>query len=272
MRLYRTREGAIVEDGGLYFALPEMDWDKLVNLPELRENLTDRLPRLQPLKALGHVLAPIASQEVWAAGVTYFRSREARMNESNTAGGSDFYDRVYSAQRPELFFKATPNRVRKHGGQVQMRPDSRWTIPEPELTLLVNSQKQIIGYTIGNDMSCRDIEGENPLYLPQAKVYWGSCALGPGILLAEDNELPPETAIAMQIIRAGEIAFSGATTLSQMKRRPQELVQYLYRANRFPAGCFLMTGTGVVPPDSFTLRSEERRVGKECRSRWSPYH
>ena len=174
------------------------------------------------------------------------------MEESKSIGGGDFYDRVYTAERPELFFKATPNRVVGHGQKVAIRKDATWSVPEPELTLLVNPRGKIIGYTIGNDMSSRDIEGENPLYLPQAKVYSRSCALGPGILVS-NSPLPSTTQIQIEIKRAGESIFSGATNLSQIKRDPQQLVDYLYRENSFPHGTFLLTGTGIVPPDSFTL-------------------
>jgi 2-dehydro-3-deoxy-D-arabinonate dehydratase len=213
-----------------------------------------------PFQCRGALQPPIESQEVWAAGVTYFRSRSARMDESKASGGGDFYDRVYSAERPELFFKASPNRVVGHLGKVAIRRDATWSVPEPELTLLVNPNGKIVGYTIGNDMSSRDIEGENPLYLPQAKVYSRSCALGPGILVTS-KPLSATTRIQLEIIREGEMVFSGATDLSQLKRDPQTLVDYLYRDNEFPNGCFLLTGTGVVPPDSFTLKhADEIRI------------
>jgi 2-dehydro-3-deoxy-D-arabinonate dehydratase len=174
------------------------------------------------------------------------------MEESKSAGGGDFYDRVYAADRPELFFKATPHRVRGSGEPVRIRRDARWNVPEPELALAVASSGRIIGYTIGNDMSSRDIEGENPLYLPQAKVYDGSCGLGPAVFVPE-SPLPPETAIRIVIRRGRATAFEGETTLAAMKRKPEELVEYLFRDNAFPAGCFLLTGTGIVPPDDFTL-------------------
>ena len=202
-------------------------------------------------------MAPIGSQEVWAAGVTYYRSRSARMAESKDAGGGDFYDRVYSAERPELFFKATPNRVAAPMTPVRIRSDAKWSVPEPELTLVTNPRGQIIGYTIGNDMSSRDIEGENPLYLPQAKVYDRSCALGPCVLLTSDA-LPATTAIRLNIERGSNVEFTGETTLASLKRSPQELVDYLFRENHFPSGAYLMTGTGVVPPDSFTLEPGDK--------------
>lgn len=197
--------------------------------------------------------APIGTQEVWAAGVTYFRSRTARMEESKDAGGGSFYDKVYTAERPELFFKATPHRVSPPNGYVRIRGDSRWNVPEPELTLAINRHGRIFGYTIGNDMSSRDIEGENPLYLPQAKVYQGSAALGPAILLA-DQPPPPDTAIRLEIRRDRAVIFAGETRIGQIKRPLPALAEWLFRENTFPAGCFLMTGTGVVPPDAFSLR------------------
>jgi 2-dehydro-3-deoxy-D-arabinonate dehydratase len=182
------------------------------------------------------------------------------MQESRSAGGGDFYDRVYSATRPELFFKATPHRVVGPNGQVAIRADAKWSVPEPELTLLITPSGRITGYTVGNDMSSRDIEGENPLYLPQAKVYSRSCALGPCILVA-DAPLPSATEIRLEILRSGRSEFSASTSLDAMKRAPAELVEFLYRHNSFPNGCFLLTGTGIVPPDSFTLHpGDEIRI------------
>jgi 2-dehydro-3-deoxy-D-arabinonate dehydratase len=205
-------------------------------------------------------LAPVGQQEIWAAGVTYLRSRTARMEESKDAGGGSFYDKVYHAARPELFFKATPPRVAAPGTPVRIRGDSRWNVPEPELTLALNHRGAIFGYTIGNDMSSRDIEGENPLYLPQAKVYDRSAALGPR-LLVRDTPLPATTEIALEIRRSGATAFAGRTAISQIKRRFDELAEYLFRDNAFPNGCYLMTGTGIVPPDAFTLQpGDEVRI------------
>jgi len=182
------------------------------------------------------------------------------MEEAKSAGGGDFYDRVYNAERPELFFKATANRVVGHRGKVAIRGDAKWSVPEPELTLLISPSGKILGYTVGNDMSSRDIEGENPLYLPQAKVYNRSCALGPGILVTS-QPLPASTEIKLEILRAGQSVFSGSTTLANLKRDPKTLVEYLYRDNVFPNGCFLLTGTGIVPPDSFTLQhADEIRI------------
>jgi len=182
------------------------------------------------------------------------------MEESKAAGGGSFYDRVYDAERPELFFKASAFRVVGPGGEVRIRADSAWNVPEPELALVINPRGKIVGYTIGNDMSSRDIEGENPLYLPQAKCYDGACALGPGILLAE-GPLPGATEITLEVKRGGGEAFRGTTTLSQMRRSPDELVAYLYRETSFPNGAILMTGTGVIPQDSFSLLSgDEIRI------------
>ncbi len=203
--------------------------------------------------------APIGRQEVWAAGVTYLRSRTARMEESKGAGGGSFYDRVYHAARPELFFKSTPHRVAAPGTPVRIRADSKWNVPEPELTLALNQHGRLFGYTVGNDMSSRDIEGENPLYLPQAKVYDRSAALGP-CLLVTDEPLPPATQIALEIRRNGAAAFTGTTAISQIKRTFAELAEFLFRDSTFPFGTFLMTGTGIIPPDTFTLR-----VGDEIR-------
>ena len=258
MKLYRIAEGCLVEHEGRFYRKEGEVWDGLVAADDLLQRLQRIVASAQPLPHgdPAGVLAPIGQQEVWAAGVTYFRSRDARMEESKSAGGGDFYDRVYSAARPELFFKATPHRVVGPNGTVSLRSDASWSVPEPELTLVISSNGKITGYTIGNDMSSRDIEGENPLYLPQAKVYNRSCALGPGILVSNEP-LPKSTAVALEIHRAGRIEFQGSTTLESLKRDPAELVQYLYRDNTFPHGCFLLTGTGIVPPDSFTLQARD---------------
>jgi 2-dehydro-3-deoxy-D-arabinonate dehydratase len=258
MKLYRSRHGIVAEHTDRFYTLSVSSWDDLI----AREDLLDYLGHLiSEAKAAGafaldDMLPPIGSQEVWAAGVTYYRSRDARMEESKSAGGGDFYDRVYSATRPELFFKSSPHRVVGSGGKVAIRDDASWSVPEPELTLFVSPGGKIAGYTIGNDMSSRDIEGENPLYLPQAKVYDRSCALGPCLLIT-DEPLPAATEIVLEIRRAGAVAFSGATTLKEMKRKPEDLVKYLYRNNSFPKGSFLLTGTGVVPPDWFTLQVDD---------------
>lgn len=201
-------------------------------------------------------LAPIDRQEVWAAGVTYKRSQVARMEESEH--GATHYDRVYTADRPELFFKATPNRVSGPGEPVRVRRDSQWSVPEPEFTLAISPEGKIVGYTIGNDMSARDIEGENPLYLPQAKLYSQCCALGPVIRLTDEPLAPEETAITIVIERSGKIVFTGETKLSQMKRGLEELAGWLLRDNEIPNGAFMLTGTGVVPPDEFALAAGDQ--------------
>ncbi len=258
-KLYRTPTGCLLEKDNAFFLLP-FAWDELINSDNLSA-LLDGAPRWAKTAPQNlsekTLLARVDDQEVWAAGVTYLRSRQARMEESKSAGGGDFYDRVYEAARPELFFKATARRVVAPGGAVRIRHDSKWNVPEPELALVINSSGKIVGYTIGNDMSSRDIEGENPLYLPQAKVYDGSCALGPCVLVSE-QPLSAQTQIRIEIVRAGRAAFEGTTSLSQMKRTGPELVEYLYRDNSFPAGCVLLTGTGIVPPDSFTLTSKDQ--------------
>jgi 2-dehydro-3-deoxy-D-arabinonate dehydratase len=259
MRLYRTSNGSYVEEAGNYFRVAEPSWDALVTHDDLHGYLHSIVEKVEPANdfSSAKILAPIGSQEVWAAGVTYYRSRSARMEEAKTAGGGDFYDRVYAAERPELFFKSTPHRVVGLGEDVRIRKDAKWSVPEPELTLLINHRGQIIGTTVGNDMSSRDIEGENPLYLPQAKVYVGSCALGPCVLIGREP-LSTSTPIRLEIVRDGRTEFAGATTLAELKREPATLVEYLFRDNSFPFGAFLMTGTGIVPPDSFTLASGDR--------------
>jgi len=253
MKLYRTTKGILVEINANFHPVECAGWDELVCSPELYERVQAAASR-EPVAApqVSELLPPVGEQEVWAAGVTYFRSRSARIEESQDAGGGTFYDRVYAAERPELFFKATGRRVVGHGGNVRIRSDASWSVPEPELTLFVNPQGEIAGYTIGNDMSSRDIEGENPLYLPQAKVYDGSCALGPCLLLTNDP-LQKTTAISIEIERADDVVFAGSTTLAELKRELTELVAYLFRDNSFIHGVFLMTGTGVVPDGDFTL-------------------
>ena len=262
MKLYLTSNGYFIQNESRFFRGRDA-WDELLLRDDLYEYLAGAL---DPLASTDEpppqdLLAPVGGgQEVWAAGVTYYRSRDARMEESKWAGGGDFYDRVYSAERPELFFKATARRVVGPNDKVAIRDDASWSVPEPELTLVIAPSGKIIGYTIGNDMSSRDIEGENPLYLPQAKVYDRSCAIGPCILVAPEP-LAPSTEIRLEIVRRGKTEFSGATALRELKRDPATLVKYLYRNNSFPNGCLLLTGTGIVPPDSFTLnRGDEIRI------------
>ena len=243
-------------DGGARWALDgrllprQLGLELLLQMP--RANLTDFLRALPRGGApAGKLLAPIeASQEVWASGVTYLRSREAREAESSV---KDVYARVYDAQRPELFFKAVGWRVVGHEQPIRVRADSRWNVPEPELTLVVNSSREIVGFCAGNDVSSRDIEGENPLYLPQAKVYDGSCALGPGIVLGDDVERLEDLTIALTLKRAGRVAFQGEVRTSQIKRPFEELVDYLGKELDFPRGVFLLTGTGIVPPAEFSM-------------------
>ena len=255
MKLYNTTRGILVTDseGKQCAVLSSVSWDDIIAAPGLFDRARKALtgPPVPP-PAANEILAPIGTQEVWAAGVTYYRSRSARIEESKDAGGGTFYDRVYSAERPELFFKATARRVIGPGSNIRIRTDATWSVPEPELTLVINPNAEIVGYTIGNDMSSRDIEGENPLYLPQAKVYDGSCALGPCVLLA-DGPLPKTTTISVNIKRDGSVVFAGSTSIAEIKREFTELVSYLFRDNTFPTGACLMTGTGVVPEDDFTL-------------------
>jgi 2-dehydro-3-deoxy-D-arabinonate dehydratase len=241
--------------------LPGIAWDDVFtgtvtadDLVRIRAN--EQRPREFITQLDGRLLPPIGSQEVWAAGVTYFRSRTARMEESASAGGSDFYDKVYNAHRPELFFKATPHRVVGHRQSMTLRPDSAWNVPEPELTLAFNNRDELLGYTIGNDLSSRDIEGENPLYLPQAKVFDTCAALGPGLVLATAYP-PPETTIRMSIRRNNSEVFSGETQLAKMKQPLENLREHLFRHNSFPTGCYLMTGTGIVPDDGFALQPRD---------------
>jgi 2-dehydro-3-deoxy-D-arabinonate dehydratase len=256
MLLYRTDIGLVLVAEGRSLHLADLTWDDVLQDRAPLERLSAHARTASDVDgAIPQVLqAPIGSQDVWAAGVTYYRSRDARMDEARESGGSTFYDRVYEADRPELFFKSTPSRVVAPGGLVRVRRDSKWSVPEPELVLVINAAGAVVGYTIGNDMSARDIEGENPLYLQQAKVYDGSCAIGPGVLFTEEP-LPSTTAIRLTIVRGGAVAFDGETTTGQIKRGFGELADWLYRESTFPVGCYLFTGTGIVPPDDFTLAS-----------------
>lgn len=253
MKVFLTSGGLAADNGGeLRLLGREFGIDRLFGETDPGRSLLAEWQRSPALGALPPPLAPIQSQEVWAAGVTYNRSKTARMAESKDSGGGSFYDKVYAAPRPELFFKATPHRVSGPGEPVRLRSDSRWNVPEPELTLAINAQGKIFGYTIGNDMSSRDIEGENPLYLPQAKVYHRSAAIGP-CLLVSDEALAGHTEIGLRIRRGGSEVFSGEITIDQIRRSFAELASFLFRDNSFPHGAYLMTGTGIVPPDHFTL-------------------
>lgn len=256
MQLYRTTQGIYLHTASHWHRLADLEWDALYNHTDLHGYLAEIAATYTAVAepAPDTFLAPISNQEVWAAGVTYFRSRTARMEESKDAGGGTFYDRVYAAERPEIFFKATPQRVAHPGQPMHLRSDSKWMVPEPELTLAINSRGEIIGYTVGNDLSCRDIEGENPLYLPQAKCFKLCAAVGPCLLITKEP-LSPETRIGLEITRSGAVAFQGETTLAQLKRTPQELAGFLFRDNDFNTGALLMTGTGIVPGDEFTLQS-----------------
>ena len=254
--LYCAAEGLIAQRGEDCFLLAGLGLDAVFAQPDPAHWLQSQIAQARPMLRPAVLLPPIEHQEVWAAGVTYLRSRDARIDESKDAGGGTFYDRVYYAPRPEIFFKATPSRVVGPGAQVGIRSDSKWNVPEPEVALAINREGRIFGYTIGNDMSSRDIEGENPLYLPQAKVYAACCALGPGLVVREP--LPRETAIELEITRRGEKVFTSATSLTQMKRGFDELATYLFRDNVFSHGCYLLTGTGIIPPGDFTLHSGDQ--------------
>lgn len=260
MKLYRSKAGIYISNAEKNYSAEIADWDQFVNDDNLLNKLNDLLAsgkakEIKEIPASG-ILAPLASQELWACGVTYLRSKLGRQEESKDAGGGDFYARVYEAKRPEVFFKATAHRVVGHGDKVNIRKDSTWDVPEPELTLVVTSSGKIIGYTIGNDMSSRSIEGENPLYLPQAKTYDACAAVGPCIYVTNDP-LPADSMIRLDILRKGEKVFSGDIAISQMKRTPEELTSFVFRECSFPHGCLIMTGTGIVPGTDFTLKSED---------------
>jgi 2-dehydro-3-deoxy-D-arabinonate dehydratase len=257
MKIYKTNRGIFIESKEMLYASTENSWDGFLNRENLYDTVINEISTAKnshPVDFLNELIihAPIQNQEIWAAGVTYTRSRDARMEESKDAGGGSFYDMVYDAVRPELFFKSTPYRCVGPGAKVRIRKDSTWNVPEPELTLAVNNKGKIIGYTIGNDMSSRSIEGENPLYLPQAKSYDGSAAVGPCILITP-SPITPETLIHMQIRRNGEVMYTDNTAIKKMKRGHTELVEFLFRECSFPYGCLLMTGTCLVPPNNFTL-------------------
>lgn len=256
MKLYKTKTGIVIEKESTFYTLIDEHWDSFINDDNLLQKLETHVQKLSkssenPIK---DILPPIGnSQELWACGVTYLRSKVGRQEESKSSGGSDFYSRVYEAERPEVFFKSTPHRVVGHNDYVRIRKDSAWNVPEPELTLVVTSSGKIIGYTIGNDMSSRSIEGENPLYLPQAKTYDGCAAIGPCVYLT-DKPLDGNSTISLQIKRNDSVIFEGIIAISQIKRTLEELVSFIYRECSFPYGCLIMTGTGIVPPNDFTLQ------------------
>jgi 2-dehydro-3-deoxy-D-arabinonate dehydratase len=257
MKLYKTKTGIAIEKNEKFYLLQNESWDTFINDDHLLEKVNDLILVLKERdNAIPEsLLAPIGSnQELWACGVTYLRSKVGRQEESKASGGADFYAKVYEAERPEVFFKSTPHRIVGHNAFVRIRKDSTWDVPEPELTLVVASSGKIIGYTIGNDMSSRSIEGENPLYLPQAKTYDGCAALGPCIYVT-DKPLDSNTRISLEISRITKKIFEGSITIGQMKRTVQELVSFVYRECSFPGGCLIMTGTGIVPGSDFTLKS-----------------
>jgi 2-dehydro-3-deoxy-D-arabinonate dehydratase len=257
MKIYKTSEGVVFEYQQQFFLAKTENWDSLINNDnalQIALSLCNKLPAGDS-SLIKDTLPVIGSaQELWACGVTYYKSMVGRQEESKATGGADFYSKVYEAERPECFFKSTPYRVVGNNDFVRIRKDSTWDVPEPELTLVVTSSGKIIGYTIGNDMSSRSIEGENPLYLPQAKTYDGCAAVGPCVFLT-NGPLSPETSIQLIISRNNRIAFEGKIAIDQMKRTPGELVSYVYRECSFPFGCLVMTGTGIVPGSDFTLQS-----------------
>jgi 2-dehydro-3-deoxy-D-arabinonate dehydratase len=259
MKLYKSNKGIIVEKESKFY-LSKDNWDSFIN----DDNLFQKTEQLATSliagdrSLLNELLPPIGSQqELWACGVTYLRSKVGRQEESKASGGADFYAKVYEAERPEVFFKSTPHRIVGHNAFVRIRKDSIWDVPEPELTLVVTSSGKIVGYTIGNDMSSRSIEGENPLYLPQAKTYDGCASLGPCVYVT-DKPLDNNTMISVEINRADKKVFEGSIAISQIKRTLQELVSFVYRECSFPNGCLVMTGTGIVPGSDFTLQSGDK--------------
>jgi 2-dehydro-3-deoxy-D-arabinonate dehydratase len=264
MKLYNTKAGIVIEKEGDFFLFNNENWDSFINDDNLYQK-TEKLLQSSIAALNGNelirneILPPVSNQELWACGVTYLRSKIGRQEESKDAGGADFYAKVYEAERPEVFFKSTPHRIVGHGTKVNIRKDSTWDVPEPELTLAVTSSGKIVGYTIGNDMSSRSIEGENPLYLPQAKTYDGCAAIGPCIYITE-NPLDSNTTIHLEIKRNSAIVFEGSVGINQMKRTPEELVSFVYRECSFPHGCLIMTGTGIVPGHDFTLKSGDEII------------
>jgi 2-dehydro-3-deoxy-D-arabinonate dehydratase len=257
MKIYKTNNGIVLEENESFYLLLNENWNSFIN----DDNLFQKAAAItSSAKAEGNelikeLLAPISDgQELWACGVTYLRSKVGRQEESKATGGSDFYAKVYEAERPEVFFKSTSHRIVGHKAKVRIRKDSTWDVPEPELTLVVTSSGKIVGYTVGNDMSSRSIEGENPLYLPQAKTYDGCAAIGPCIYVS-DKPIDSGSMIYLEISRGNKKVFEGHVGISQMKRKHEELVSFVFRECSFPNGCFIMTGTGIVPGSDFTLQS-----------------
>lgn len=265
MNVYNLKNGILIKDDKSAYLVKDRDWDSFINDDNLYDKLSEIIQTTEPVSGstdelLKELLPPIGSQEIWASGVTYSNSKLARQAESAETGGGEFYARVYAAERPEIFFKATSARAVGSEGKVRIRKDSTWDVPEPELTLVLTSTGKIVGYTIGNDMSSRSIEGENPLYLPQAKTYDGCVSVGPGIFVTK-QPLSKKTEIEMEILRSGKQVFHGTVEIGQMKRELVELADWLFRELTFPSGCLLMTGTGIVPGDGFTLQSgDEIRI------------
>jgi len=259
MKLFKVDGAVLLQTATAEYKVENLSWDALVNQENLYDFLAAYAITHEPIASIidGKQLeAPIGSQEIWAAGVTYLRSKEARMDEAKDSGAADFYAKVYEAQRPELFFKSTAARCAGPDQDVFIRKDSHWNVPEPELTLFANAGGKIVGYSIGNDMSSRDIEGENPLYLPQAKCYQRSAAIGP-CLLVTAKPIDADTQIHMSIERNKEVVFSGSISINQMKRKHEELIGYLFMEMDFPQGVYLMTGTCLVPPNDFTLAVDD---------------
>ncbi len=262
MKLFKTKSGIYIQKKDVFYKVPEKKWDLFINDDNLHNKMEAITLNTSPLTndiSSSKWKAPIEGQELWACGVTYLRSKVGRQEESKASGGSDFYAKVYEAERPEVFFKATAHRVVGNKEKVRIRKDSSWDVPEPELTLFTTSSGKIVGYTIGNDMSSRSIEGENPLYLPQAKTYDACAAIGPCIYVPK-KPISLSTLIRLQIIRNHRMVFEGEVALNQMKRSLEELVSFVYRACSFPNGCFIMTGTGIVPGNDFTLQSKDEII------------
>jgi 2-dehydro-3-deoxy-D-arabinonate dehydratase len=264
MKIYKLTQSILIETNNQFYQIVDNNWDTFINDDQLHAKVTRAIANLTPITNAQELIktqldAPMVNQELWASGVTYIRSKQGRQEESKSSGGADFYARVYEAERPELFFKANRHRTVGSGGLVRIRKDSTWDVPEPELVLVMSSSGKIIGYTIGNDMSSRSIEGENPLYLPQAKSYDGCAAVGPCILVT-DEHLAKTTQIELAINRDGQKVFSGEIEINQIKRGFEELAGFLFRECSFPHGALLMTGTGIVPDSSFTLKSRDEIV------------
>ena len=255
MKVYKRENDILIQNKDKFYCLDDKNWDKFINDDQLYLKILASISNTKRINIgqFDTFSPPIDSQELWASGVTYYMSKKGREEESHETGGSIFYTKVYDAERPELFFKANKNRISGTGQPVRIRRDSNWNVPEPELTLFATSNAKIVGYSIGNDMSSRDIEGQNPLYLPQAKTYDGCASLGPCIYVTE-KPLVKGLKIELRVERNGSIVFCESISTERMKRKPQELGDYLFKESSYPNGAFLMTGTGIVPPPDFTLK------------------